>query len=436
MLALIALCSFQVLTADEAKEIDGVVAAVIKAGFPDGAKAALWSGKFKISATFDSAKEAAPLPADLSTMQMTVPNSTKMTYVYEFEGLHLKLADGTWLLSFAHRFKPREGDTLATGDAATVDLATLTADAAKAHPFDAAKEAAGWLDKLAPAHRDRAAKAMNLIVPVSFHLKLNREDQVPAIVLLNRAGWADATAMSACLADQRSREFWIQRPWIEPDFLFDPTGAYPKAKERGEAWMKAKAPFVPESPATALRRALFRWSQAQLTAEQGVLTPDVAAAICKAVLDAKDPQGHKARVDALIAGSKLPVTVAENADVATRLASWEARPRQPRMKVTGAGNSIQTTFEAPPPAYTPDKKDLDALVALLGDERPSRFWDFCGPRTVGDNAWRALATVLEKDPRALAGAPTDKPWTVAERKSAAAAVQKWWKEHRREYVEK
>jgi hypothetical protein len=83
------------------------------------------------------------------------------------------------------------------------------------------------------------------------------------------------------------------------------------------------------------------------------------------------------------------------------------------MAVSGGGDgaSIATSFSAPAPAYVPKREDLDALVALLADERPSRFWDFNGPRTVGDNAWRAVAKLLEADPRKLAGQPTEKAWT-------------------------
>src|SRR5262249_13251436 len=81
---------------------------------------------------------------------------------------------------------------------------------------------------------------------------------------------------------------------------------------------------------------------------------------------------------------------------------------------------------------SPRKADSAALVARVGDERPSRFCDFTGPRTVGDNALRALATLLKADARSLAGHPTDRVWTAAERKSAAAAVQAWWKNHRKE----
>jgi hypothetical protein len=169
-----------------------------------------------------------------------------------------------------------------------------------------------------------------------------------------------------------------------------------------------------------------------------MIAPDAAAAVCKAALDPKDPQKHAARIDALLAASKLPLVPAENASLVARLESWEARTRKPRMKVTSGkdGSSIATSFEVPTPAYEPKKEDLDALVALLGDERPSRFCDFSGPRPVGDNAWRAIAMLLKADPRTLAGIPIDHPWTSAERKSSSASFQKWWKDHRGEYVEK
>ena len=95
---------------------------------------------------------------------------------------------------------------------------------------------------------------------------------------------------------------------------------------------------------------------------------------------------------------------------------------------------MSMAFEPVIEPYTPKPEDLDALVALLDDERPSRFMDFVGPRSVGDNAWRALAVLLKRDPRALALVPSDKPWSRSERRFAALAVQAWWKDHRQEYV--
>lgn len=425
------------LTPEERKNVDAVLAAVVAAGFPDGAKASVHSGKLAVSATFDPQKEPAPLPSDASTTQMTNAGTSAVTYGYDFQGLHLKLADGSWIISLAYRFKPRAGDSVKPENPA-LDLAGLTKAAAEAHPFHAEKDAAAWLDGADPAHRARAAQSMDLLVPLTRYLKLNADALGPAIVFLHRAGWPDAAAASLSIADQRARQYWQLRPWTDPDPAFDPTGAYLKAKDEEQAWKKAHPLAVPEDPATALRRALFRWCRAQVMAEEALLAPEIAAAVCKAAVDPKDLQKNGARVDALFAGSKLPVTPAANADLATRLQSWEAAPRRPKMSVSGGNNgaSIATSFSAPPPAYVPKKEDLDALVALLADERPSRFWDFSGPRTVGDNSWRAVAKLLEADPRKLAGHSTEKAWTAAERKAAAAAVQRWWKDHRKEFVGK
>jgi hypothetical protein len=435
------LCGGDLLTPDERKEIDSLVAAMVAAGFPDGAKAKAYSGKLSVSATFEPPKEPSPLPPEASTTQMTGPGS-KMTYGYAFDGLHLKLADGSWVISLLYRFKPRAGDSVDASGAPEVDLAGLTAAAAQAHPFQAEKQAAKYLESLDPAYRKRTAQAMDLVGPVTKLLKLNPDPLAPAIVLLHRAGWPDAAAASLALADHRARSYWLLRPWTDPNAAFDPTGAYPKAKDEEQAWKTAHPLLVPEPPGTALRRALFRWCRAQILADEALLSRDAAAAACKAALDPKDPQGNAARTDALLAGSNLPVTPPAGADLAARLQSWEAAPRKPRMSVTGGGGgggntlTMSTSFTAPPPAYAPKKEDLDALVAFLADERPSRFWDFSGPRTAGDNAWRAVATLLEADPRRLAGHPMDKPWTAAERRAAASAVQRWWKDHRRDYVGK
>jgi hypothetical protein len=430
------------LKPEEAKGVEAVISSIVAAGFPDGAKSEVHFGKLGVTATFDPAKDAAPLPTNASKTQMTVPGSTKIAYGFSFDGLHVKLADGSWVISLLYRFKPKAGDTVEASGAPPVDLAGLTQTAAAAKPFHAETDAAAWLEGLAPAHRARAAQAMNLLVPVTFHLKLNADSLAPAIVLLQRAGWPDAAAASLSLADQRARNFWQLRPWTESDAPFDPTGAYPKAKDEEAVWKKAHGQVEPEPPQVALRRALFRWCRAQIMAEDALLTPEVAAAGCKTAVDPKDPQRHGGRTDALLAGSKLPLTPAANADLAGRLQSWEARPRAPKMVVSGGGEAggstltMSTRFTAPAAAYTPKKEDLDALVLLLSDERPSRFWDFNGPRTVGDNAWRALATLLEADPRTLAKIPADQPWTAAERKSASLAFQGWWKDHRKDYTGK
>jgi len=431
------------LTPDEVKGVDGVVAAMLAAGFPDARNATVYSGKITIHATFDPLKDPMPLPSDASNMQETIPSSAQVRYGYEFDGLHFKLADGSWLISVALHFVPKQGDAIDATAATKVDLATLTADAKAAHPFDAATTAAKSVARIAPEQRERSTAAMNELMPVIMHLHWNLDDLAPATLLLRRAGWSQADDLSLAIADIRSQNYWQIRPWTAPDSAFDPTGKYPNTQAEQQAWAKAHTVYVSEPPAVALRRAMFRFSRAQIMIpdpENALLATDIAAAICKAAVDEKDPQENIARIDALAAGAKLPVAPAANADLAARLQSWEARPRPPKMVVSSTANaanpSISTAFVAPPPAYVPVPTDLDALVALLADERPSRFADFSGPRAVGDNAWRALAVLLKADPRTLAGGSTDQPWTKAERQTAAKAVQAWWAGHRAEYIEK
>jgi hypothetical protein len=429
--------------ADE-KEIAAVIDAIVAAGFPDAAKAKLYAGKLAVSANIDP-KDPPPLPTSASNVQMTSPNSNKTTYQFPFSGLHAKLADDSWLIDLSYRFKPKEGDRVDRDAATEVKVAELTASAAAAHPLDVEKDAAKWLDALDPAFRPRAAAALKMFAPVTIQLQLNSDQFAPAIVLLGRAGWSDAAGAAVCVADSRARQFWQLRPWTGSPPPYDPTGGYAKFKTEETDWAKANPKFQAEVPAVALRRALYRWCRAQLmveSPEDALLPLDVAAACAKAMVDPQDPQGNAAKIDALLAGAKLPAAVAEKAGLAERLQSWEAHPRMPRMVVGSGGPmvngtiSMTTGFVAPAPAYRPAKNDLDALISLLGDERPSRFFDFNGPRTVGDNAFRAVAMLLEADPRKLAGYSVDKPWTAAERKAAAAAVQNWWKEHGKKYLEK
>lgn len=327
-------------------------------------------------------------------------------------------------------------------DTDTVDMdslkplvcAELTATAAAENPFDAEKQAADYMAPLSAKDRPRVTTAMNQFVPVSYLLKIRPDDWAPAVVLLHRAGWSDASLVGLTIADQRARSFWQLRPWTEPDIVFDPTGEYANSKTEEQAWSNAHKTLTLEAPAMALRRALYRFCKAQITRDDPVLAPDVALGCALACLDPKDPQGNADRLKALRASRDIPARVAPDAPLLARLQSWDGVQQRPRMVVRNGGGangsvSMSTSFEAPSPSYTPVEQDLDALVALLGDGRPSRWVDFAGARSVGDNAWRALAVILKKDPRVLAGMPTGKPWTAAERVAEAKAFQAWWKKH-------
>jgi hypothetical protein len=428
------------LTPDEAGGIESVVSAALKAGFPDSAESRVYEGTIKVSAAFNPS-EGMRLPGSASRMQQF--GSERTIYNFEFAGLHFALPDGTWVIADRYHFKPGEGDKVDVSGAKAVNLDGLADVAAEEAPFDAEKNASSYLAGIAPEQRERTKEAMNRFVPVLNTLKLSSDELIPATLLLYRAGWPEAGALSLIIADQRARNFWILRPWTVSDPEFDPTGKYPDSDAEESAWEKAHPVFTPEPPQTALRRGLFRWFRTQMAApwpEDAMISLQAAAAGARAMVDPGDPQGNTSRVDALLAGMQLPAEPEEGADLAGRLQSWELRKRMPRIVVQGkrTGNTASgsTAFVAPAAAYTPVESDLDALIGLLADERPSRFQDFSGPRTVGDNAWRAAAILLKEDPRQLAGYPSDRPWIPAERRAAATAVGRWWKNHRSEYIDK
>ncbi len=429
-----ALQAADILEPAERTAITSLIDAVVKAGFPDARAMTLYHGDLNILARSGPMGEEPRLPCDASHMQETTDSG--IAYHFTFPGLHAKTASGSWLIAFAYDYMPRATDEVTVTGLTALDPVTLTATAQAERAFDAATQAKEWLALLGSKDRPRLIAAMDRLVPVSFQLKIKADNWPAAALLLSRAGWPDADLFALAIADQRARSYWQLRPWSEPDSAFDPTGAYPRAKQDEQAWQDANKVLALDQPATAWRRALFRFCKNQLSRDEPWLQADIAAACCRACLDPLDPQGNAARITALRAARDLPVTLPADASLVTRLQSWEGSPRQSRMTVSKgnagkAGDSgsvgMTTTFSAPVSAYKPMAADMDDLVTLLSDPRPSRWNDFSGARSVGDNAWRALAVLLKQDPRSLAKISTDAKWTVAERATAARAFQTWWK---------
>ena len=77
------------------------------------------------------------------------------------------------------------------------------------------------------------------------------------------------------------------------------------------------------------------------------------------------------------------------------------------------------------PPFTAD--DADALVALCGNPQPCRWLDQGRPRTLGDNALRALAVLMSCDPRVVVGREPLAVWDANERAATATAIQAWWR---------
>ncbi len=418
--------------APDAKAIEAVVAAAVAAGLPDCTKAVMLSGTAKVTTTVTDKAGDPPLPTRLSTMQTTGPDG--VAYTFAIKGLHARLADGTWWLGMRYLVKP---DALVRVDETALEpvvLATLTADAAVSHPFtrDDAKD---WLEGVSSDARDAAGAVLEATAPVTYRLELNRDDLPLAVVALSRAGYAHAPWLAHALALQRARDYWLQRYWAPEAFPFDPTGAYDGMKELEQAWRDAHKTFTSEASAEALRRSLHRQYRAWLMNPEPSQPLNAAQAAKAAIgtLDPKDPQHRTAGIETLLAAAALPVSPVKDATVAQRLQAWAAPSHEaPKFRVQGGGGAggatMSTSFVSEVPAYVPLDADLPALIALVGDARPSRWKDFSGARSVGDNALRAIAELLKEDPRVHGATTGLGPWSAKERTATATALAAWWKQ--------
>lgn len=114
----------------------------------------------------------------------------------------------------------------------------------------------------------------------------------------------------------------------------------------------------------------------------------------------------------------MPLTVpAAPEQIADRLVDWKPAMARPMAR--------------PPTKSTSDfrPEDLPALAALVADGRPTTWvsrelieYGRPYPRSVGDNALRAMADVLHLDPRWLVDADPRSTWTADERQRVGKAM--------------
>jgi len=82
-----------------------------------------------------------------------------------------------------------------------------------------------------------------------------------------------------------------------------------------------------------------------------------------------------------------------------------------------------------------EPSDLPALFGLLGNLEASEWIDRRQLRTVGDQALRAIASVLVFDPRCLIGRDLDALWTDEERSIVCQKLGIWWAANQQKSVQ-
>ncbi len=195
-----------------------------------------------------------------------------------------------------------------------------------------------------------------------------------------------------------------------------------------------------------VRRDLARWFRMRLTLTEDVPTAERLMGTIRNLLDPRDRPAWEPLLAALRARVDLPTTAPSGADLATRLMAWMSTPKDAEGRWFRAGRV---------PAQ---RSDTAALVALLTDDRPTR-WVVAGglPRTVGDAALEALGDLWHLDwrwlvvddpavaavlpPRRTDAVPvgwqdhgdewlwSQTAWTPARRAVIMPALQAWWQVH-------
>lgn len=319
-------------------------------------------------------------------------------------GLHLHLADGTWL---ADGFLPLAA-------AQVTESGPPVTPAARSRPG-----MSQVLSRLVGPDQDRYLA--NAVVTSD----LEQEHGLGMAALAWWSGGADPTGMSvvdACLLEAAGQG--------QTACIF-PTDGY-----RGGADTSGTAE-VPDL-AIGVRRILARWFCDQLALATTV--PEAArwAGAARAILVAADHPAWEVLIGRLQQRVAIPLVVAPTADLPARLASWGEELNESR---TGRWSQ-----PGPPPAT---RADSAALIALLADPRPSR-WVLSGiPMTLGDVALRALNQrwgfdwrwIVLSDPQVGSCFPATHAsraeaddqwrlvsanWTDQARVAVAQALQAWW----------
>ncbi len=418
--------------ADELARLDALVAKAVTLGLPDLTGTTLHIGRLELSR---------PNPAGGDPEQRF------------YSGLHAKRADGTWIVNLL-RPLPAPGSlsggwTISESEMEPTTVAKLGERLQEqqrgAPPMD------DFLKIYAPDARARVAAVMATMP--AFQLMsaggIGRQgnDGLVAVwgafsVQLRQLGALQAEqglGMAAVMLTQLPvAADWAGDP--PPLSLLEYQGDPPPPQIEGDQ-------RAPMDPVLALQRGLHRWFRLHLDGSIGeptiALPADQAFAAAEAMLPPDQPRA-KAVLAALHQRALLPeaAQAAPSGEVAARLAVWKA-PNEDNPGMM-PNDLMQMEVETPdgPPTGDPSLQrakaawkvrfiegELPALWPLIGDSRPSRWLDQAAPRTIGDQALRAIAWAIQLDPRHLVGRDPAARWTEAERTATVEALRAWHQQH-------
>ena len=438
----------------ERAEITRLLDAAVAHGFPDAAGATACEGELLITVPGLVGEEADTTTSrDPRTGRMVTRGMSVVGGVIHVFGFHLKLSDGRWLAGLTHVVPAAAADATRLTSVTTTELVReLRAPLGNQSPPTAADLARCARFPAAARPAVHAALRWRLLAD---GLGLWGEDELPLIALhLIRLAAPDSAAALVRGAAAQSRAQPADRAGPSPLLVTD-ADRQRYQRRRSERVTSRAQPGARQEAADQLQlileplpavaaRMLGAWFRAQLTDSRHVLPAAQARAGLLAVSGTVRQAETRRQADLLVARAALPEKLPADASFALRVALWEPPGRElahtPEMTEERL-NEATPLIRHQVAAFSADtmtRRDLGALIALVGDTGASRWLDHAAswssqdqpePRTVGENALRILAWLLAADPRVLLGRDPAEPWSPTAQADTAVTLQSWWRGH-------
>ena len=460
---------------DDAVKIAEAIEIAIAHGMPDTKGGAIFDGTLLITGEAGDGHEESANPFEANVegedpppvrITSIPPPGTATEVVTEkpvpkprsYSGLHIRMADGSWLVGMKRVVKPGKDIVFDQSKLKEVKPENMrTAFTARHQPSP---------EEIARVEEQTPVELRSSIgVILRWQGLLERlgwgGDMAGSIAALVRVGVPDAHELTVVFGFMRAQMGMMAGDetgsGTKPLLLTEADQTEQEVRQN-KRWERMASKRVAAQPpkmvidpiVVATRRALSDWFRAKLSQVDVGIPPERAAQAIGALLEGQADPGLTELIRLFKERAALPDHVAATADLATKLTVWEPDERE-----DGQGMSkedlaqlpaeMRAQFQAQIDAAERAKKapqitesDIPGLIDLLGDARACRWLDeerqrwspmSSGPtpRTIGDNALRAVTTLLAIDLRRLIGRDVYAPWTSVERVATAAAAQAWWK---------
>lgn len=435
------------LPAPQGAAIDALLERAIAAGLPDLRGAVLMQGKLEVTEPQDADADGMDGGFAMHFGRTSTRHEDGKTII-TMEGIHARLADGRWLAGLRRLIAVGDGVGVVLADGASeLKPADLSAALRREQPRPRDE---GDEDRF---YRLFAGEDQTRLRAGAELLRSLREELVWGDLValhLRRLGAVEADTLllfNGAVAQMP----WMQRESSDTLQLGAGNGGFRMGGFQGDpdTWMTENAgKLALPDPALAAGRLLADYFAGLLVDRRALaahrLEPAAAAAAAIALLGESERAARAPAIERLIARLSLPEKAPDGADLATRVQLWspanggrhfgpqdedEEVPDIPAEALAQMPPEARAHFErmrAAKTVWKPRDEDAAGLVALLADRRPSRWLDGVHARTLGDNALRALATVVGFDPRLLIGRDPDAAWNDGERDAVAKDLQAWF----------